>query len=98
LQENCSLRNPFCISDDSRIVREVKKNLSNVIGIPPSYIGHHWWEDSALFSEAGIDTVIIGPKGEGIHQKVEWVDIQSVENLASVLALTATNYCRESKV
>lgn len=91
------LRNPFCASDDSRIVQEVEKILSKLIGMPPSYIGHHWWEDSALFSEAGIDTVIIGPKGEGLHQKVEWVDIQSVENLASILALTAINYCGEHK-
>ena len=43
----------------------------------PKIIGHTWWEDSAIFGEAGIET-IIGTGGGGIHEEVEWVDLKSV--------------------
>lgn len=60
----------------------------------PGYIGHTWWEDSAFFGEAGIETVIIGPEGGGIHEDVEWTDVNSVVRLADVMKRTAERYCR----
>jgi len=57
------------------------------------YIGHPWWEDSGLIGNCGIETVIIGPKGGGIHQETEWVDIKSVVDLSNILLQTAINYC-----
>ncbi len=87
------LRRPFAAREDSELLPEVEKHASEVLGATPARIGHHWWEDSALFAEAGMDTLVIGPKGEGIHQDVEWVDVQSVVDLAKILARTAESYC-----
>jgi acetylornithine deacetylase len=86
-------RNPYEIAKDSSIV----KALSNSIGRANSveYIGHTWWEDSGLFGQAGIPTVIIGSKGGGIHQQEEWVELNSVFELSTILLNTAINFCQE---
>jgi acetylornithine deacetylase len=86
-------RNPYEISIDAEIVQFITQIASQVLGKRPAYIGHHWWEDSALIAEAGTETVIFGPKGAGIHTHEEWVDIQSVVDLAGILTRTAYVYC-----
>jgi acetylornithine deacetylase len=86
-------RNAYEISPDAEIVKTVTEVVSRVLGRTPDYIGHHWWEDSALIAEAGTETVIIGPRGEGLHSHEEWVDIQSVVDLATILAETAIRFC-----
>ena len=87
------VRNPYEISPDAEIVRAVTNSVSTLLGRTPAYVGHHWWEDSALLAESGIDTVIIGSKGGGIHSHEEWVDIQSVLDLTKILTRAAINYC-----
>ena len=47
----------------------------------------------SLLGEAGIETVIFGPKGAGAHSYEEWVDIQSVFDTAAILAETASQFC-----
>lgn len=86
-------RSPYEIDKDAPIVKEVVRAGSEVAGTIPGFIGHTWWEDSAVFGEAGIPSVIIGPKGAGIHEEVEWVDIGSVINLADILTISAMGYC-----
>ncbi len=49
--------------------------------------------DSALLANAGIETVVIGPHGSGAHADEEWVDLNSVKQLAAVLARTAIKVC-----
>jgi acetylornithine deacetylase len=49
--------------------------------------------DAALLSAAGVETVVIGPAGAGAHASEEWVDIESVEQLARILVLAALDYC-----
>jgi acetylornithine deacetylase len=46
-----------------------------------------------LFAEVGIDTVLIGPKGQGLHSAEEWVDLQSAVDLAAILVETAVQFC-----
>lgn len=84
-------RNPYEINSDADIVKSLQRNMK--ASIPTNFIGHTWWEDAALFGQVGIETVIIGPKGGGIHQQVEWVDLSSVHNLSSILLQTALDFC-----
>ena len=49
--------------------------------------------DSALMQAAGVDSVVIGPAGEGAHADVEWVDLASCARLAEILAEAAADYC-----
>jgi acetylornithine deacetylase len=48
--------------------------------------------DSAILADAGVETVIIGPVGNGAHTSEEWVDLQSLETLAAILADAAAAY------
>jgi acetylornithine deacetylase len=86
-------RNAYEISPESEMAKLVFQTAKQVLDRDPSYIGHHWWEDSALLAESGIETVIFGPKGEGIHSNEEWVDIQSVVDFAQIIAHIAIQFC-----
>ena len=87
-------REPFEVAENAEIVRTVEKAAAQVRGISPRHIGQTFWMDSALLAAAGIETVVIGPIGAGAHADEEWVDIQSLVDLAQILAETALEYCR----
>ena len=59
-----------------------------IVGVP-------YWADSAPLAAAGIPTVLVGPRGGGEHETVEWVELASVERLCDVLAATARVFCNE---
>ena len=86
-------RDPFEVRPDCRIVQVVKSAAAEVCDGTPELIGDHPWMDSALLSAAGIETVVIGPSGGGAHSAEEWVDLESVEKLAAILAQSAIQYC-----
>ena len=86
-------RSPYEVDASSPIVSATKEALTECLGEVPAIIGHSWWEDSAIFGEAGIETVILGPVGGGIHEDVEWVELDSVHRLTEILCRTAINFC-----
>jgi acetylornithine deacetylase len=86
-------REPYEISPEAGIVKTLGKSAERVLGKTPGFIGHSWWEDSALHGASGIETVIYGPTGHGIHTTEEWVEIDSVVSLARILTHTITEFC-----
>jgi acetylornithine deacetylase len=86
-------RNAFEVSPDAAILRAVLDAATRHLGKPPSLIGKPFWMDSAILADAGVETVIIGPVGAGAHTSEEWVDLQSLERLAAILADGAAEYC-----
>nr|WDY64407.1 mitochondrial acetylornithine deacetylase [Aureobasidium pullulans] len=44
-----------------------------------------FWTDAGLLSEAGIPCLVLGPKGEGLHGKDEWVDVESIKIVEEVM-------------
>ena len=87
-------RAPFVVDEDAAIVQIVDGVLRERLGEARPHVGQAYWTDAALLSEAGMETVILGPTGGGLHSAVEWVDLASVADLAAVLAETAWRYCR----
>lgn len=87
-------RDPFETTKESELVKKLYNSSKEVLNREPVFIGHTWWEDSALTAKEGIDTVIMGPRGEGLHTTNEWVDIESVNELAEILFQTAIDYCK----
>lgn len=87
-------RQPFEIDADAPIVRSLENALVAHLGREPPHTGQTFWTDAALLADAGIETVLLGPTGYGLHSAEEWVDLQSVIDLAAVLAETALDYCR----
>jgi acetylornithine deacetylase len=59
----------------------------------PELCAMAFWADSALLAAAGIPTVLYGPKGEGAHAEVEWVDLASVERCLEVYVAVAADLC-----
>lgn len=83
-------RPPFEAAGDSPI-RAAVGNGGGTRGGP----GRHavpFWTDAALFAAAGVDAVVLGPEGEGAHADVEWVDLASVETLATLLVRASLAY------
>jgi acetylornithine deacetylase len=86
-------RGSFNVSPDAPIVRSVLGAAAEVLGSAPETVGEPYWMDAALLAEAGISTVVIGPRGEGAHADVEWVEIDSVVQVADILARAAVDFC-----
>ena len=81
-------REPFEIAADHPLVDLVGRCAGETEATGMSY-----WADSGLLAAAGIPTVLYGPKGEGAHAEVEWVDLDSVARVRDVVLETAVEWC-----
>lgn len=88
-------REPFEIESDASIVQVLERAYAARLGYNPTHSGQTFWTDAALLAEAGMETVLLGPSGHGLHSAEEWVDVQSLVELAYILADTAVNYCQK---
>ena len=77
----------------SAITEIVSRAAEGVLGRAPERAGAPYWMDTSLLGAAGIDTIVIGPAGEGAHAAVEWVDLASVRQTAEILVRTAVDFC-----
>ncbi len=87
-------REPFEIGPEAPIVNTLEQVMTTRLGQKPAHTGQTFWTDAALLADAGMETVLVGPTGYGLHSAEEWVDLQSVVDLAYILAETAVNYCQ----
>jgi acetylornithine deacetylase len=86
-------REPFEVREDAEIVQIMDKVLDGRLGHHPEHTGQTFWTDAAFIADAGMETVLLGPTGYGLHSAEEWVEMESVVDLAHVLAETAIQYC-----
>lgn len=91
------MRNPFEIGAEAEIVQALESAMIEYTGVNPIHSGQSFWTDAAILADAGIESVLIGPTGGGLHSAEEWVDLQSVVDLAQILAETAVRYCQIPK-
>jgi acetylornithine deacetylase len=82
-------RDPMEVSPDEEIVRAVQAQTGSeeVFGAP-------FWTDAALFTDAGIPAILFGPRGDGAHAAVEWVELASVERCRDLYVAVAAEFCR----
>jgi acetylornithine deacetylase len=83
------VRDPFEVAADEPIVEALRDAAGRdlpVIGVP-------FWADSAIFSAAGIPTVIHGPGGAGAHAAVEYVELGQLDRVAENLIAVARSFC-----
>jgi acetylornithine deacetylase len=88
------LREQFEVAKDAAVVQALHQAATNRLNRPPQHSGQTFWTDAAIMTAAGMETVLIGPIGQGLHSAEEWVDVQSVVDLAAILAETAVHYCQ----
>jgi acetylornithine deacetylase len=51
--------------------------FDRVLGAPARFDAPYWME-SALWEAAGVPTVVCGPAGGGLHEDVEWVEVDQL--------------------
>jgi acetylornithine deacetylase len=68
------------------IVRTLEAAYRGVTNEAPVFSGMSAWLDSAILGRADIPTVIYGPRGDGFHAAVEYVELSSVFRCAEVIA------------
>jgi acetylornithine deacetylase len=86
-------RTPFEVDPAAAIVRDLGACVAAVTGSKPALIGDNAWMDAALTQDAGIPTVVFGPRGGGYHADVEWVETEQVVAAARILAATIVRFC-----
>jgi acetylornithine deacetylase len=86
-------REPFEVEESDDVVTTVRRCAAAVLGHEPELVGVSFWADSALLAGAGIPTVLFGPRGEGAHAEVEWVDVESLGQCADVYVAVASELC-----
>ncbi len=87
-------RSPYHIEPTHPLVQQLKRIAEARLGRAVSLIGSSWWMDSALFGEAGIPAVVLGPAGAGAHAIEEWVDLASVERCRDIYTDLIADFCR----
>lgn len=87
------VREPFEIAREAAIVRALDGAVRKTLKREPVYMGDTPWMDAALLQAAGVETVVIGPAGGGAHAAVEWVEMESVAQVAEILSEAAIAYC-----
>ncbi len=83
----------FEASPDTPLARTLIGAATRRLGANPPITGAAYWMDAALIARAGIETVNIGAIGAGAHADEEWVDLDSVAQVATIIADTARAYC-----
>ena len=86
-------RPAFEVPRDAGIVETVRSAATDVLGAEPPLAGAPYWMDAALLAEAGIPTVVFGPRGEGLHAADERVELRSVTACRSVLVEAIRAFC-----
>jgi acetylornithine deacetylase len=87
-------RDPMEAPRDTPIALALARNVERVTRAPAVFAGMSGWLDSALLSAAGIPTVVIGPRGAGLHGVNEWVDLDSVKDCLDIIRGTIEEFCR----
>jgi acetylornithine deacetylase len=77
---------------DEPIVAMTLEAATRIDGRPRTPSGLSYWADSAFLAAAGIPTVLFGPRGDGAHAELEWVETDSVHACAQALTALARDF------
>lgn len=64
-------RLPSSLADDDTFVQCFEEAINKTLGYKPKPAGRSFWCDAGLLNQAGIGSIVYGPKGEGLHDKEE---------------------------
>jgi acetylornithine deacetylase/succinyl-diaminopimelate desuccinylase-like protein len=81
-------RPPFESDRDGELARQMALGARGA-----EFCGLPFWTDAALLAEAGIPTVVYGPRGAGAHADDEWVETASLERCARAYLHLARAIC-----
>ncbi|PNP48547.1 hypothetical protein TGAMA5MH_00441 [Trichoderma gamsii] len=86
-------RSPFKASLDHPFTKLVRKHVTDTLGEEAVVVGTPHWTDCALLADQGIPVLLWGPKGVGLHGKLEYVEVDSIKQVADTLTAIAAEFC-----
>ncbi|KAK1492471.1 diaminopropionate ammonia-lyase [Colletotrichum tamarilloi] len=86
-------RPPLGQSPDDEFIKTFVSATSKCLGEAQEPVACSFWCDAALLNEVGISSVVYGPKSFGIHGKEEWVSVESIREVASVMETVIQEFC-----
>ncbi|QRG66219.1 ArgE/DapE family deacylase [Brevibacillus choshinensis] len=86
-------REPYEVSTEEQIFLTLEKACRDRLGRSPGISGFSGWTDAAFLQGAGIPTVLFGPTGAGLHGAVEYVETDSLVDMAHILAEAICEFC-----
>ena len=88
---------PYLIDLDTPFVQSFNQSYANTLGKEPHYGFVKGITDANIYvAEGGIPTINFGPSGAGAHECNEYVEIDSLEQVARIFAETAVGYLSET--
>ncbi|KAH6629708.1 diaminopropionate ammonia-lyase [Boeremia exigua] len=87
-------RPPSGLADENEFVQTFISSVSKTLGDAPVPAGRAFWCDAGLLNEAGIPSIVYGPKGEGLHAREEWVSASSIHDVTNVLETIIRDFCQ----
>ncbi|UPK90506.1 hypothetical protein LCI18_001441 [Fusarium solani-melongenae] len=79
---------------DHPFTKLVADIAGKAIGKDATLAGGPFWTDCALLSQEGIVPLLWGPKGDGLHAKEEWADVDSIKKVTEGLTNVAAEFCK----
>jgi diaminopropionate ammonia-lyase family len=86
-------RPAYALDEKDKFLETFVSSVTTTLGDMPKPVSLPFWCDAALLYEQGIPAVVYGPKGEGLHGKDEWVSVDSVREVTSVLSAVVREFC-----
>ena len=84
---------PWETPADHPAVLETVRAMGQYVGREPNVGGAPFSCDMAVYGEAGMPTVILGPRGDNLHAPDEWVLVEDILTLTGVFAWLAFRWC-----
>jgi succinyl-diaminopimelate desuccinylase len=77
------------IPTEARVISALKAATKQILGTEPGLVVSGPANESYLLNEFGIPTCVFGPDGRNVHAADEYIEVDSIFQVASVYALTA---------
>ena len=85
-------RPPMDIGDDHPLVAAMTDAIARA-GVPAVVTSAPYWTDAALHVQSGTPAVVFGPTGVGLHEDLEWVSTDSLDQCAITLKALVRAWC-----
>lgn len=82
------------LSAEHPLVQTAAASATAISGHRPAVVSVPFWCDASLLGQAGIPSIVYGPKGEGLHSKEEFADVESLQEQTRIFEQMIVEMCR----
>jgi acetylornithine deacetylase/succinyl-diaminopimelate desuccinylase-like protein len=81
---------PYIVDATDPLIRAFSDVYQELLGLSPRFgYGHGVCDANYLVADAGVPTIVFGPRGGNLHAPNEWVDLTSVAQASAVFVRMA---------